>query len=96
MYNIEPSLIDNSFEDKMQSKIDAEKLLRKVKSFYNIRKKHTNCDLFQRDFYIFNEKIANNRKFTDIAKDLKISYQQVQHRFQIISYYIERVRNNIK
>ena len=90
--NFEELLIDDSYSynetnDYLNDKF--KKIIEKVKRFYDVRKKSSKRDLFERDFYIFKEKIVNDREFKDLAKELKLSTYNVYHRFKIMSIHID-------
>jgi len=87
MKTLDNTLIDTSFENNTIRKLDFQNLLNKVKSFYNARK---NKKLFKRDFYIYKERILNNRTFTSISKDVNRTVCCTRTRFLIMSYYIDK------
>jgi len=86
MKQLEKTLIDNSFEDNTIRNLDLQNLFNKVKSFYNARK----SKLFERDFYIYKQRILNNRTYTSISKDVNRSVDNTRTRFLIMSYYIDK------
>ena len=86
MKQLEKTLIDNSFEDRTINNLDLQNLFNKVKSFYNARK----SKLFERDFYIYEQRILNNRTYTSISKDVNRSIDCTRTRFLIMSYYIDK------
>ena len=86
MKQLEKTLIDNSFEDRTIDNLDLQNLFNKVKSFYNARK----SKLFERDFYIYKQRILNNRTYTSISKDVNRSIDCTRTRFLIMSYYIDK------
>jgi hypothetical protein len=86
MKQLENALIDNSFEDNTIRNLDLQNLFNKVKSFYNARK----SKLFERDFYIYKQRILNNRTYTSISKDVNRSIDCTRTRFLIMSYYIDK------
>jgi len=92
-YLIDDSYSDNETYDYLNNKF--KKIIEKVKKFYTIRKKHTNRDLFERDFYIFKEKIVNDREFSDLAKELEISSNQVKIRFKCMSIRINDAKEQL-
>jgi hypothetical protein len=86
MKQFEKTLIDTSFEDNTIRNLDLQNLFNKVKSFYNARK----SKLFERDFYIYKQRILNNRTYTSISKDVNRSIDCTRTRFLIMSYYIDK------
>jgi hypothetical protein len=92
-YLIDDSYLYNETNDYYNDKF--KKIIEKVKRFYDIRKKSTKRDLFKRDFYIFKEKIVNDREFLDLAKELKISSCQVKNRFKYMSIRIDDAKEQL-
>jgi len=90
MKTLENTLVDNSFEDNLIKKLDFQKFCKKLKFFY---KKRKDVNLFNRDFYIYKERILNNRTFKDISKDVNRSVDNTRIRFLIMSYYVNLVKN---
>jgi hypothetical protein len=86
MKQFENTLIDDSFEDNTIRNLDLQKLFNKVKRYYNARK----SKLFERDFYIYKQRILNNRTFTSISKDVNRTVDNTKTRFLIMSYYIDK------
>jgi hypothetical protein len=86
MKQFEKTLIDTSFEDNTIRNLDLQNLFNKVKSFYNARK----SKLFERDFYIYKQRILNNRTYISISKDVNRSIDCTRTRFLIMSYYIDK------
>jgi hypothetical protein len=90
-YLIDDSYSDNETYDYLNNKF--KKIIEKVKRFYNV--KSTKRDLFERDFYIFKEKIVNDREFKDLAKELKLSIYNVYSRFRIMSIRIDYAKEQL-
>ena len=86
MKQLENALIDNSFEDNTIRNLDLQNLFNKVKSFYNARK----SKLFERDFYIYKQRILNDRTYTSISKDVNRTMNCTRTRFLIMSNYIDK------
>jgi len=79
MKTFETSLIDNSFEDKIQSKLDTQKLLKKFKNthfkyaYFSSKDNKEYLDFL----YIMKERIIYKTKFSEIAKKLNCSKNHV-------------------
>ena len=92
MSQLENTLIDNSFEDRTINNLDLQNLFNKVKSFYNARK----SKLFKRDFYIYKERILNNRTIEELAKDVDRTRENIKTRLRIMSFYVDKIKQNYK
>lgn len=90
---LEHDLINRNFEDNLIKKLDFQKFKLKLESFYNARKSKK---LFKRDFYIYKERILNNRTIEDLAKDVDRTKENIKTRLRIMSFYVDKVKQIYK
>jgi hypothetical protein len=89
---LDNDLINRNFEDNLIKKLDFQKFKSKLESFYNARK----SKLFKRDFYIYKERILNNRTIEDLAKDVDRTRENIKTRLRIMSFYVDKIKQNYK
>jgi len=97
MKTFETSLIDNSFEDKIQSKLDIQKLLKKFKNTYFKYSYFSSKDNKEYlDFlYIIKERIIYKTKFSDIAKKLNCSKHHVLYFYYKNLELLKQTKNDV-
>ena len=97
MKTFETSLIDNSFEDKIQSKLDIQKLLKKFKNTYFKYSYFSSKDNKEYlDFlYIIKERIIYKTKFLDIAKKLNCSKHHVLYFYYKNLELLKQTKNDV-
>jgi hypothetical protein len=89
---LDNNLIDNNFENNLIKKLDFQKFKSKLESCYNARK----SKLFKRDFYIYKERILNNRTIEELAKDVDRTRENIKTRLRIMSFYVDKIKQNYK